>query len=80
MTGEIIFVLGDYLPTYYEAGIAIYSQATKPKSPKMDIAIKAYAKSLTTAWENSFGEKHVLSRSNVVNKLEKLVDHYYNNV
>ena len=80
MTDQIVFVLGDYLPTYYEAGIAIYSIATKPKSKKMGDVVRAYAKALIDAWEHSFGPNHVMSRSNVVNKLEKLVDHYNTNV
>ena len=77
---NLVFVLGDFLPTYYEAGISIYSIATNPKSKKMGDVVCAYSKALINAWECSFGTEHVLSRSNVVKKLEKLVDHYYTNV
>ena len=32
---NVFFVLGDKLPTYYDAAISIYIVATKPKSKKM---------------------------------------------
>ena len=35
MSEKVIFVLGDKLPTYYDAVIAIYEIATQPKSNKM---------------------------------------------
>ena len=31
----MVFVLGNKLPTYYDAVIAIYGVAAQPKSPKM---------------------------------------------
>ena len=36
---EIKFVLGDKLPTYYEAAISIFSVASKPSTPNMTKAI-----------------------------------------
>ena len=35
MSEKVAFVLGDKLPTYYDAAISIYIVATKPKSKKM---------------------------------------------
>ena len=35
MTEKLVFLLGDKLPTSYEATIAIYSVATQPKGAKM---------------------------------------------
>ena len=35
MTEKLVFVLGDKLPTCYEATIAIYSVATQPKGAKI---------------------------------------------
>ena len=32
MSEKVLFVLGDKLPTYYDAAISIYIVATKPKS------------------------------------------------
>ena len=80
MTENLVFILGDKLPTYYDAAIAIYSVATKPKSKKMNSVISAYVKALIDIWKRSFGNDHVMSRSSVTSKLQKLVDHYYNQV
>ena len=35
MSREIVFILGDKLPTIYDAAVAIYSEATQPKTSKM---------------------------------------------
>ena len=76
----VIFVLGDVLPTYYDAAISIFSVATKPGSKKMKETINTYALALIAIWEKSFGNKHVMSRKSVVGRLEKLVLNYYNKV
>ena len=77
---QLKFVLGDVLPTYYDAAISIFSVAVKPSTPKMKQAINAYANSLIDIWERSFTNKHVLGRNAVVGKIEKLVSLYYNKV
>ena len=40
---ELKFLLGDVLPTYYEAAISIFSVAVKPSTSKMKKAINGYA-------------------------------------
>ena len=35
MSEKVLFVLGDKLPTYYDATISIYMVVAKPKSKKM---------------------------------------------
>ena len=80
MSEKIVFVLGDKLPTYYDAAISIYMVATKPKSKKMVSTINSYTKALIDIWKRSFGDLHVTSRSSVTNKLQKLVEHYYSQV
>ena len=77
---ELQFILGDVLPTYYEAAISIFSVAVKPSSSKMRKAINGYANSLIDMWERSFTSKHVLRRKSVVKRIEKLVSLYYNKV
>ena len=80
MSEKVVFVLGDKLPTYYDAAISTYMVATKPKSKKMVSTINSYTKTLIDIWKRSFGDLHVTSRSSVTNKLQKLVEHYYSQV
>ena len=80
MSEKVVFVLGDKLPTYYNAAISIYMVATKPKSKKMVSTINSYTKALIDIWKRSFGDLHVTGRSSVTNKLQKLVKHYYSQV
>ena len=77
---DTVFVLGDILPTYYDAAIAIFRIASKPDAPKMKETINSYAKALVDMWEQSFTSHHVLSRPAVVDRLTKLVSLYYNKV
>ena len=74
MSEKVVFVLGEKLPTYYDAAISIYMVATKPKSKKMVSTINSYTKALIDIWKRSFGDLHVTSRSSVTNKLQKLVN------
>ena len=80
MSEKVVFVLGEKLPTDYDAAISIYMVATKPKSKKMVSTINSYTKALIDIWKRSFGDLHVTSRSSVNNKLQKLVEHYYSQV
>ena len=80
MSEKVVFVLGEKLPTYYDAAISIYMVATKPKSKKMVSTINSYTKAPIDIWKRSFGDLHVTSRSSVNNKLQKLVEHYYSQV
>ena len=80
MSEKVVFVLGDKLPSYYDAAISIYMVATKLKSKKMVSTINSYTKVLIDIWKRTFGDLHVTSRSSVTNKLQKLVEHYYSQV
>ena len=40
---EVKFILGDVLPTYYDAAISIFSVASKPGTAKMKAVIRSYA-------------------------------------
>ena len=72
MSEWLVFVLGGKLPTYYDAAIAIFQVASKPKSKKMSATINSYAYLLIDIWKISFGDQHIGSRGSVVYKLEKL--------
>ena len=60
---DTVFVLGDILPTYYDADIAIFRIASKPGAPKMIETINSYAKALVDMWEQSLTSHYVLKRS-----------------
>ena len=77
---NVIFILGDVLPTYYDVAVSLFSVATKPGSAKMKETIHKYAVALIGLWEKSFGYNHVMSRKSVVGRLEKLALNYYNKV
>lgn len=81
---EIIFVLGDTLPTYYDVAISLFAVATKPGSAKMKQAIQTFCNKLIEIWTKSFpstlDRNYVLGRKAVVNRIEKLVLIYYNKV
>ena len=80
MDEKIIFALGDKLPRYYDAAIAIFTIAQKPKSDKMKLCIQAYVAALIDIWTKSFGVEHILNRGCIYKRVEKLVTNYYNNV
>ena len=46
MSEKLVFVLGDKLPTYYNAAISIFQVASKPRSKKMINSVHIYACSL----------------------------------
>ena len=74
MSEKVVFVLGDKLPSYYDAAMSIYMVATKLKSKKMVSTINSYTKALIDIWKRTFGDLHVTSTSSVTNKLQKLVN------
>ena len=81
MGEKIIFVLGDKLPKYYDAAIAIFTIAQKPKSDKMKLCFQANTLTgLTDIWTKSFGVEHILIRGCLTKRVKKLVTNYYNNV
>ena len=77
---NVILILGDALPTYYDVAISLFSVKAKPGSAKMKETIHKYAVALIGLWEKSFGYKHMMSRKSVVGRLEKLALNYYNEV
>ena len=77
---NVIFSLGDLLPTYYDVAKSLFSVATKTGSAKMKETIHKYAVALIGLWEKSFGYNHVMSRKSVVGRLEKLALNYCNKV
>ena len=77
---EGMFVLRDTLPTCYDAAISSFSVAMKSNGWKMKETINSYANSLIEIQEKSFTSNHVLRHKAVVERLEKLVSLYYNNV
>ena len=74
------FELGDKLPTYYEAAIAIFKVTQIPNRPKMKSVLTSYYSSLVELWVKSFGADHVMTNKSVMAKLEKLVNSYFNKV
>ena len=80
MDEKIIFVLGGKLPRCYDAAIAIFTVAQKPKSDKMKLCIQAYVTALIDIWTKSFGVEHILTRGCFTKRVKKLVTNYYNNV
>ena len=43
-------------------------------------AIHAFAIAFIVVWKKAFGEEHVMTKTSVIKKLEKLVNSYYNQV
>ena len=77
---QIQFVLGDKLPTSYDAVVSIFSICSKPTSQLMIDVINRYEAALRTMWERSFEPKHVMTRLTVQRKIMKIVKDYYNQV
>lgn len=77
---ELVFVLGDVLPTIYDVAISIFTLASNPKTDKMADSINAYVTSLIEVWSKAFGSEHVQCRRTVKEKIQIIVCHYYNNV
>ena len=46
----MIFVLGDVLPTNYDAATAIFSVCQTPESDKMKYCISSYVSALIDIW------------------------------
>ena len=80
MEQKILFILGDKLPTYYDAAVAIYSVTQSIKSEKMHSCIISYANALVRIWTKAFGEEHVLNIKTVISKIEEVISHYNTHV
>ena len=77
---NVMFILGDVFPTYYDVAISFFLVLTKPGSAKMKETIHKFAIALVGLCEKSFGYKHVMSHKSVVGRLEKLALNYCNKV
>ena len=75
METELIFVLGDTLPTFYDVAITLFAVASKPGSAKMKQAIQSYSTKLIEIWTKSFpstlDRNYVLGWKAVVGRIEK---------
>ena len=56
---KMVFVLGDVLPTNYDAATALFSVCQMPESVKMKYCISSYASALRDTWIKAFCEAHV---------------------
>ena len=72
-----MFMLGDKLPTYYDAAIAIFNVTQNSRRNKMKSTIQAYYVALVNIWTKSFSKDHVVTQRAIITKLEKLVANYY---
>ena len=77
---DIIFVLGDKLPTYYDAAISIWSVCHSKEGKKKSKAVNAYYRALSEVWIKAFGKDHVTSRTTILKRLDGIVKKYYNEV
>ena len=75
-----MFILGDKLPTYYDAAIAIFNVTQNSRQNKMKSTIQAYYVDLVNIWTKSFSKDHVMTLQAIITKLEKLVANYYTRV
>ena len=80
MAEDFNFDLGDRLPTFYDAAIAIFKVSQNPKRPKMKKVINAYQVALSKLWIQAFGNNHIMVKNSIIKKLEKLVNSYFNKV
>ena len=72
---KMVFVLGDVLPTNYDAAITLFSVFQTPESDKMKNCISSYVSALIDTWINVFGEAHAQDRKIITEKLTQVVTH-----
>lgn len=77
---KTIFVLGDTLPTNYDAAIALFSVCRTPESEKMKHCISSYVNALIDTWTKAFGEAHVTDRKNITEKVKRVIANYKTHV
>ena len=71
----MVFVLGDVLPTNYDAAITLFSVFQTSGSDKMKNCISSYVSALIDTWINVFGEAHAQDRKIITEKLTQVVTH-----
>ena len=77
---NVYFILGNKLPTVYDAAIDIFNICSKPKSEKIKSCIHVYALALMDQWVKAFGQGYIITRQAVEAKLAVIVSNYYNKV
>ena len=80
MACDYKFILGDKLPTIYDAAIAVHSVAKGTQSCSRTTAIHKYALALREMWVKSFTEKHVIHLNSVKKRLVGIMKDYDNKV
>ncbi|CAL4059740.1 unnamed protein product, partial [Meganyctiphanes norvegica] len=70
------FVLGDKLPTFYDAAMQICGVSPTPGSKKRSSAVYAYALALQNMWISCFGEAYVVSRNTIISRLTTVLQSY----
>ena len=74
-----MFMLGDKLPTYYDAAVAIFNVTQSPRRNKMKSTIQAYYVALVNTYTKPFSKDHVMTWRAIITKLEKPVANYHTN-
>ena len=77
---QIVFILGDTLPTNYDVALSIVQVCPRKQGDKAKSTLNAYYAALMRQWTAAFGEGHTLSRKSVMTRLEKVRDSYHNEV
>ena len=78
MADDYRFIIGDKLPTVYDAAIAIHTVAKG--STARPRAIHKYALAVRELWVKSFTEKHVIHLNTVKKRLVGIMKDYDNKV
>ena len=79
-SGNVVFILGDTLPTYCDVALSLVQVCTRRQGEKAQKTLNAYYGALMKEWISAFGEGHTLSRKAVMSRLEKVRDSYLNDV
>ena len=59
---EVVFILGDKLPTYYDIAISLFQVCLSRQGEKAQSTLNAFYSALVNSWGKAFGEGHVQSR------------------
>ena len=74
------FVLGNKLPTIYDAVIDLFKSCSNPTSSKMATQVSIYSYALIRQQTMTFGEGFTIQYQAVRDKVMALVTNYYNKV
>ena len=73
---EVVFILGDKLPTYYDIAISLFQVCSSRQGEKAQSTLNAFYSALVNSWGKAFGEGHVQNSPTIMKKLQKLRDSY----